>query len=92
MRLRDTVKRFATETFTDAFSAEFFSGHILSFSEVANSGVSAQRRILEVFPDTVIPSSRVVYGATGEHYIVAAKNKDFWAGEEIRDKYRVLKY
>ncbi len=90
MRLRDTVKRFATEVYTDIFSTETFLGHIDPFEEVTNSGVSAHRRILEVIPSIIIPAGNVVKGPNGTNYIIASKNLDFWAGTEIRHKYPVI--
>jgi len=91
MQLSDSVKYFSTETFTDAFdSSVTFKGLINPFSEVANSGASSQRRILDTTTDVVIPSGRVVISPSGEIFIVAAANHDYWKGSVLRHKYPLL--
>jgi len=91
MRLKDTVSKFATETFYDVFdSSETFLGKVNPFSEVANSGASSQRRILETTIDVVIPTERVIQSPSTEKFIVAAANHDYWHGEVIRHKYPIL--
>ncbi len=91
MQLKDTVAFFSTETFTDVFSSVItFKGKINPFSEVANSGASSQRRILETTPLVTIPQARVIVSPTGEKFIVAAANQDYWNGSAIRNKYPIL--
>ncbi len=91
MELKDTVVLFSTEIFFDVFTpATTFQGKINPFSEVANSGTSSRRRILEVPPTVVIPTPRVIEAPSGEKHIVAEYNPDFWNGEEIRHKFPIL--
>lgn len=91
MRLHDCVPRFTTEIFTDVFTPfTEFEAKLNPFAEVANSGPSSQRRILETAPATVIPANRVVVAPTGQVFIVADKNIDFWNGTAIRHKYPIL--
>lgn len=91
MRLKDTVSMFATETFIDVFNpGTTFMGKINPFSEVANSGVASQRRILETFPTTVVPAGKVIQTPSGGKFIVAALNHDYWFNEVIRHKYPIL--
>lgn len=91
MLLGDTVKLFSTEVFTDVFNpGSTFVGKINPFSEVANSGASSQRRILETAPDVSIPSDRVIQAPSEEIFIVANFNTDYWSGSVIRNKYPIL--
>ncbi len=91
MELSDTVHLFATEEFADVFDTDVtFNGKIAPFAEVANSGSSSQRRILETSPDITIPTGKVIQAFTGEKFIVAEANADYWFGETIRNKYPVL--
>lgn len=91
MRLHDTVVRFASEIFTDVFDPLVeFKAKLNPFAEVANSGPSSQRRILETEPLTIIPAERVVVSPSGQVFIVADRNIDFWNGSPIRHKYPIL--
>ena len=91
MRLHSNVKMFSTELFIDVDNpTQSFFGKIAPFAEMTNPGPSSRRRVLEVAPDIRIPSGRVVASYTGQNYIVADKNVDFWRGEEIRHKYPIL--
>jgi len=91
MMLKDTVDYFSTETFYDAFDYNTkFKGKINPFSEVANSGASSQRRILETATEVTIPLARIIESPSGVKYIVAASNPDYWKGRTIRQKYPLL--
>ncbi len=91
MQLKDTVAFFSTETFTDVFDSSItFKGKVNPFSEVANSGASSQRRILETTITVTIPQARVIVSPSEEKFIVAASNHDYWNGSAIRYKYPIL--
>lgn len=91
MQLKDCVSYFSTETFIDVFnSAVSFVGKVNPFSEVASSGLAARRRILETPVTEAIPTDRVIEAPSGEKYIVASSNTDFWNSEVVRIKYPVL--
>ena len=91
MRLKDCVTKFSTEIFTDVFNPlTEFNAKLNPFAEVANSGPSSQRRILETDPNQTIPAERVVVSPAGQIFLVADKNIDFWEGTPIRYKYPVL--
>lgn len=91
MLLKDTVNHFSTELFYDAFDYNIkFKGKINPFAEVANSGASSQRRILETTIDVTIPLARIIEAPGGAKYIVAALNPDYWNGGVIRYKYPLL--
>ena len=88
MELRDAVDLFATEVFSDVFNPLVtFTGKLNPFAEVTNSGSSSRRRILETPRDQVIPAARVIEAASGEKFVVADVNVDYWDGEIIRYKY-----
>lgn len=91
MDLRKTVKRFATESYTDPYTvgATALKGRITTFNEVTNSGQSARRRILELQPSYNMFSNRVIV-AGADTYIVGTGNDDYWKGNVIRVKYPLL--
>lgn len=91
MNLHNSVKRFATESYTDPYSplATAIKGRITVFNEVTNSGQSSRRRILELQPGVNIFSNNVI-DRSGEKFIVGYGNNDLWRGEIIRVKYPVL--
>jgi hypothetical protein len=91
MELKDTVTFFSSEVFTDAYNPyTTFMGKLNPFSEITNSGPDAQRRILETPVDVTIPEKRVITSPSGQTFIVAAKDIDFWKGASVRHKYPVL--
>ena len=91
MRLHDTVRRFSTETFLDVYDTSIsFVGKIAPFAEIVNAGPSSQRRILEIAPDTVIPTTHVIISPDDEIFIVADRNADYWENELIRYKYPIV--
>lgn len=90
MELRDAVTLFATESFIDVYSpSTVFSGKLNPFAEVTNSGSASQRRILETPDGVTIPIQRVIQSPSGEKFIVADANVDYWDGQVIRYKYPV---
>lgn len=91
MRLRDTVTRFATEVFSDATGRDAtFVGKVNPFAEVANSGASSQRRILETPREEFMPESHVVVAPSSEIFVVGGLNYDMWNGSVIRHKYPIV--
>jgi len=92
MDLRNAAARFMTTVFTDAYdpTASVIRGSIKIFDEVTRSGPSSRRRILEVLPSTEIYVSSVVKTASGQVFVVGARNVDEWRGFEIRHKYPIL--
>lgn len=91
MELKDVVTLFSTEIFYDVMNVDLpICGKVNPFSEVANSGASSQRRILETSTTQVIPTSRVVRGPADTMFIVADDNTDYWNGSAIRIKYPML--
>ena len=91
MNLHKSVKRFATESFTDPYNAltPALKGRLTVFNEVTNSGQSSRRRILELQPDLTVFANNVVT-LNNENFIVGYGNQDMWKGEAIRVKYPVL--
>ena len=90
MELHDAVTLFATETFVDVYaSGTSFLGKINPFAEVTNSGSSSQRRILETPDGVTIPAQRVIRSPSGETFVVADSNVDYWDEHVIRYKYPV---
>lgn len=91
MELSDAVELHSTEEFVDVFdSLATFVGKMNPFAEVTNSGSSSQRRILETPVSEVMPLTRTVASPSGQKYIVANVNVDYWQGEAIRHKYSTL--
>ena len=91
MNLHKSVKRFATESFTDPYNvlASALKGRLTVFNEVTNSGQSSRRRILELQPEVSVFANNVVT-LNSENFIVGYGNQDMWKGEVIRVKYPVL--
>ena len=90
MELRNVVTLFATESFIDVYNPTvIFLGKLNPFAEVTNSGAASQRRILETPDGVTIPVQRIVRSPSGEKFIVADANVDYWDSQVIRYKYPV---
>jgi hypothetical protein len=89
--LFDVALAHNTEVFVDTYGSATFLGQMMLFAEAVRSSASAERRILEVGPDVVIPSQRVVTDvASGQVFIVASPEYDWWKGRVITIKFPVI--
>jgi len=90
MTLKEASRFFDDHVFTDTFGTASFKGQVLPFTDSVRSGESTRRRILEVGSTVVIPDERTVTETSGQVYIIAADNPDFFKGDTIRTKYPIL--
>lgn len=63
---------------------------MLPFTDSVRSGAATRRRIMSVDASVSIPTERTVTEASGQVYVIAVGNEDYFDGDIIRVKYPVL--
>lgn len=87
MKLTQAAKRFDHLVCSDAYTPSVtFKCQIDLYDDSRRDGLTAQRRILSVAPDVVIPSRRCI-ALGGEYWLVGEGNPDYFMSGIIRVKY-----
>lgn len=90
MTLKEASRVFDNQKFTDTYGTDSFYGQVLPFPDSVRSGSATMRRILDVSPSISIPEKFTITADTGQIYLVAASNSDYFQGELIRVKYPIM--
>jgi hypothetical protein len=89
VRLHDVANVFNNMLCTDAYTdEELFSGQLGLYDDNKRDSETAERRILSLSPDAVIPARRTV-AAIGTRFIIGHGNPDDFRGSAIRVGYVV---
>lgn len=87
MKLRNAARFFDRTVVADAFAPDItFMGQLDLFQDVVRDGATAERRILSVDPEVVIPAHKVVV-IDGDTWIIGQVQKDHFKGSAIRHKH-----
>lgn len=89
MTLRQVAAFFNDVEFTDQNGANPFRAQLLPFEDNVRSGITSTRRILEVDPDVTVPEV-IKNTATGQYYITAKGNYDYFQSSVVRVKHPVV--
>lgn len=89
MKLHRVAKRFNDTPCRDAYTGELlFKGQLGVYTEAVRDGITTQRRVLELAPDTELPP-RGVIEFEGENWILGGGNIDTFKGTTIREKFPI---
>ena len=89
MTLRQVAAFFNDVEFTDADGLNPFKAQLLPFEDNVRSGITSTRRILEVDPSVTVPEV-IKNSATGQYYITAKGNYDYFQSSVVRVKHPVV--
>ena len=90
--LIDIASMANTVTLTDAHGSDTFQAQFSLFTDNTRSGPTTKRRVIEVAPETTIPTRYTVYEAlSGNRWILAdTPSYDYYKSQIIRVKYPAL--
>lgn len=89
MRLAKAARFFDRMPCTDAYTGmQLFRAQLGLYDDNKRDSETAERRVLSVAPDAIIPPRRVI-GAAGSRWIIGHANPDSFNGETIRVGYTV---
>lgn len=89
MRIQAAANRFNQMPCHDGYTGVFlFNAQLNLFDDVRNDSEAAERRIMSLAPNTLIPVRRVIE-AGGVWFILGHRNADSFHGTTIRDGYVV---
>lgn len=91
MKLSRVAQRFNDTPCNDSYTGEFlFHGQLGVYTEAVRDGITTQRRVLELAPNTELPDRKVVE-FEGVHWIIGEGNIDTWKGKTVREKFAIQK-